>query len=319
MDVEQWKHVIDKLHSFGVKNMTATGGEPLLREDLLHLFMNIRKNKTRTNIITNGTLISDANIESIRDAFDEVTVSLDSHIHSVNDLNRGVGTYSSTIKAIHLLEKMSIPYSINAVLTTHNIDHFVKMKEYFQEYKHLTGIAPITYQSGKIKDPLCASYSQIDEHYGALFQHLLSNENCASIASNPKQGLLLLRNGCGVGKCECAIGPDGTLYPCRALYFQEFNAGNVYENDIHELWANSSVLNRVRSADQNRNSICRESQCDLFPYCLGGCFGNSYSATGELKPWASEYDCYIYKQHTRQKLITMITAAERGTSVLQSV
>ncbi|PIE52963.1 hypothetical protein CSA37_03345 [Candidatus Fermentibacteria bacterium] len=130
---------------------------------------------------------------------------------------------------------------------------------------------------------------------------------------------LLARPGCGVGLNECAIGPDGSLYPCRSMYFEELNCGNVLESGFQEIWLNSSVLNSVRYADQNRKKECRDKHCELFSYCIGGCFGYVYGATRELKPWSNATDCYIYKQHTKQKLKAMINAAEAGEGIFDPI
>jgi len=316
----EWDCILQDLVSSGVKSITVTGGEPVLRKDLFPLFQKIRENGIVTGIITNGTLISQDIAAIIADSFNSVTISLDSHIEKFNDANRGKGSYSRAMKAISILENEHIPYSINAVLTKYTISHFVEMRKFFRRYKYIKGgVTPILYESMGPNDTLVSSYSQIDRYYHLLYQDILHDDSLASVASNIKQGLILLRNGCGTGRSECAIGPDGSLYPCRALYYDKFNAGNLLDISFMELWRDSSVLKTVRHADTNRKSICKDSECDLFHYCLGGCFGHTYASTGKLVPWASSYDCYQIKQHTRQKLIASILAAEKGESVLEKM
>ena len=54
LDIQGWRVILDEIISAGVKDITITGGEPLLRSDLLPLFTDIRKKGVRTQLITNG-------------------------------------------------------------------------------------------------------------------------------------------------------------------------------------------------------------------------------------------------------------------------
>jgi hypothetical protein len=59
LDTDQWKKVIDKLHSIGIFIFTFTGGEPTLREDLPELLRYAQEKGIVTGLITNGRRLKD--------------------------------------------------------------------------------------------------------------------------------------------------------------------------------------------------------------------------------------------------------------------
>jgi len=57
--LSEYLKAIDKIIKEGKpKNITITGGEPMLREDIFEIIEFIRKKRVPVNIITNGTLLS---------------------------------------------------------------------------------------------------------------------------------------------------------------------------------------------------------------------------------------------------------------------
>ncbi len=69
---------------FGLTNVTLTGGEPLLRSDLLDIIQVIKKEVVHVTVVTNGSLL-DKNIDSIK-LVDELHVSF--HSFDQNEWSR---------------------------------------------------------------------------------------------------------------------------------------------------------------------------------------------------------------------------------------
>lgn len=319
ISINQWRKILKDLFQCGVTNITVSGGEPLLRTDLIPLFHDYRLRGMNIQIITNATLLNISNIKDINNAFNTIIISCDSHIPEINDMTRGINTSQRIYAAIELLDKHDISFNINTVLTRYNIDYYIDTRAYFLGIESCKSVKPIVYERTTINDEMCPSYSQLDRYYFELYNDIDSKEGLSSISSDLRQGLILPRSGCGTGRVECSVGPDGSLYPCRALYFDEFNAGNLLENQLECLWANSSILNSVRHADAHREAVCRDSNCDLFSYCLGGCFGHTFAAIKQLKPWATAFDCNRIKLQTRHMLAATTKVALRGESLLETL
>lgn len=85
------KHVIKESKRLGVKEwLISGGGEPLMRKDLSQIMKEIKLNKMRGTLITNGTLIDNNFIKQIlKYQWDIIELSIESPDPKTNDLLRG--------------------------------------------------------------------------------------------------------------------------------------------------------------------------------------------------------------------------------------
>jgi MoaA/NifB/PqqE/SkfB family radical SAM enzyme len=116
--LEKWKAVIDRLHRWGVRIFSLTGGEPLMRPDILDIVEHITiKNRDVAWMISNFKNMDESTIDKLHDAgLQFLTCSLDS-LH-------GQGQKSSA-KALDLLgyaKQKGIIASTLTVVTCDNID-----------------------------------------------------------------------------------------------------------------------------------------------------------------------------------------------------
>ena len=73
------KNIIVQIKDMGIKHIIFSGGEPTLRDDLIELVeFSVSNGIKMTDIITNGTLLSDDIIEKfIKVGLNHITISLD--------------------------------------------------------------------------------------------------------------------------------------------------------------------------------------------------------------------------------------------------
>lgn len=76
--------VIAKLHKAGVQKITFAGGEPLLYKHLLSAITYAKKLGMTTSIITNGSLLTRAFLNAVRNDLDWIGISIDSLNHKTN-------------------------------------------------------------------------------------------------------------------------------------------------------------------------------------------------------------------------------------------
>jgi len=79
---------------------------------------------------------------------------------------------------------------------------------------------------------------------------------------------------CIVGKDGFAIMPDGDVYPCRRF---PFKIGNLLQDEVRNIWKNSSVLNLLRKRE-NLKGRCRECKIND----CNGCRALAYSVKGDF-------------------------------------
>ena len=90
-----------------------------------------------------------------------------------------------------------------------------------------------------------------------------------------------IKGGCTAGVAACVILPNGDVIPCP---FFRLKAGNIYEQDLREIWFRSEVFAGVRD-----RSLFEEpcGTCRYLSYC-GGCRARAYAQNNKLNGFDSE-------------------------------
>lgn len=94
--------LIEKMKSRGAKYFVFSGGEPLLRRDILELADFARKLGMKTFLHTNGILVNGENAGEIARHFDAVNVPIDGASEGAN-LSMGRGSLKHTLEVLDLL------------------------------------------------------------------------------------------------------------------------------------------------------------------------------------------------------------------------
>lgn len=301
----EWKEVVIEIAELGANEVALTGGEPLLRHDTVTLARFAKKEGLSTKLITNGSLISETNIDDICDAFDLVVISLDSQRPEVADYLRGEGSYENAFNAISLLNARGKECSINSVITGINVEHYEEFKhEMTEQYSSIVAYNPMLQQIRFEDSRLSVSLDQVLRFTHAHLDYL--EEKYGIDRLNNETKAIINASGCGVGRKEIAIGPDGTVYPCRVLFDPSMVCGNVKKQKLANIYENSKMLNNVRSLDESRGTKCLIDHCPAIDVCKGSCFGVALIKTSELKKWASKRDCARFQHEAVLRMLRLI-------------
>jgi len=114
-----WMEILRDLFANGVREVCFSGGEPFLRADMATIMEKALQIGLKVAVITNGT-VDIPDVEVLRDV--NITVSLDSAQSEENNKNRGSGAFEKTTKFLDRLNEAEKYFSINFVLTKHNIE-----------------------------------------------------------------------------------------------------------------------------------------------------------------------------------------------------
>jgi MoaA/NifB/PqqE/SkfB family radical SAM enzyme len=117
-DGETWRRIIDRLHGFGVRMFTITGGEPFLRDDMFDIIGHITRDRRSVCwMISNGRLCTPALIDRCADVgLQFLTVSLDSLDR------RGVKSDGAVLELLMYARRKGIICSTLTVVTRENLD-----------------------------------------------------------------------------------------------------------------------------------------------------------------------------------------------------
>ena len=110
IDTQQWISILDQHASIGGKALRISGGEPLLKLEMVSSLIKFAKSHNYdTAILTNGTLLNATAVELLEESgIDRIQVSLDGPTEKSNDSVRGMGTFSKVMDALKLLSKTKI-------------------------------------------------------------------------------------------------------------------------------------------------------------------------------------------------------------------
>lgn len=128
--------VLNNLINDGVTDITWTGGEALIYENIEELIKKSYKNGIRNKLITNGKILANSNME-ILNYLDSLTLSLDSTDNKTNqDLGRGKEHFSNVKYILDYIKanNIDIKVRINTVANKLNIDNLSEFILFLNKY-----------------------------------------------------------------------------------------------------------------------------------------------------------------------------------------
>lgn len=121
------KNIIDEGSELGFNKITFTGGEPLLRSDIIKIIRYAKSKKFFVVLNSNGTLIDKELVRKLKlSKIDFITISIDG-THDIHDKIRGKGNYNRAIRGIKLLIKNNMTVAIASVIMKENFSELSKI------------------------------------------------------------------------------------------------------------------------------------------------------------------------------------------------
>jgi radical SAM protein with 4Fe4S-binding SPASM domain len=273
--------VMESASKAGAFRMDFTGGEIFLHKDIEAILLASAEHLFVTNLFTNGTLITDNIVQTIKEVGNirTIFISLDDIVPESHDKFRGVkGSYSRTLNAFNLLKEAGIKTVANITLHKGNIDRIEEILNYCSDVIQTEArIAPIVYVGrGKCFENNDLSRNQI---INAMRIALKNKKELTSGFYDVNTDEKSCIPGCGVGHNMLYIRSNGEICLCPTLSSREahsFMLGDIKHNEIAGVWRNSPILNDFR------NSRCKKNNCKYREVCRGGCRSRAFLINREL-------------------------------------
>lgn len=262
LSTKQWKQIIDKLYEACVAQVTFTGGEPTMRNDLVELIAHSKQMVTRLN--TNGINLTPELCEKLFEAsLDSVQITFYSYDPLVHNQLVGVPMYDKTVAGIRNAISAGLSVSINTPLCTVNRD-YIKTLQFLRslgvQYVTCSGLI-IT--GNATLDASKSTQLSNEELYQILKEAVdYCNENDMDLAftspgwisEDEIRGLKLNVPSCGACLSNMAIAPDGGVVPCQS-WLSDNPLGNMLTNTWDEIW-NSEACTALRTETAKCNYFC---------------------------------------------------------------
>jgi radical SAM protein with 4Fe4S-binding SPASM domain len=259
--------LLDEIISLQVTPVTITGGEPLLKKNLvLHMIERVHTAGLKPNLLTNGTLIDLEIARELKEAgIHSIQVSLDGANPEAHDaIRRKKGGFNQTLRGIGALKEASIDVSISAVLTRENFDELNTLYRLGEELGVPVTSANVSPTGRGFDSALLLTPQQMCEHF------------CHTHETDDKEVSMLVvpRERCSIGTSP-VVTPTGDLYPCMLTKYEPLRLGNVRESTLQEIWKNSELLQELYSLNVHKVEPCKTCKNKFF--CGGGCRGHAFA------------------------------------------
>jgi radical SAM protein with 4Fe4S-binding SPASM domain len=312
LGTEECFRVIDEIADFAPECVTIlTGGEPLLRRDILEIVRRASERGLWVVVGTNGVSITENLAGRLAEAGARgLSLSLDALDPDRHDRFRKVrGAWRNTVDGAAILNRTGLPFIVQTTAGSHNLDELDAIADFAYERlaakvwnlyflvptgrgQFVSDITPTQY------DKVLASLYRIQRKYD---RRMLVNAKCAphyikTVLENTDAqtdpiptdadwaktpGLSRIRTysggagGCPAGTHYMGIRPNGDVTPCP--YLPVF-AGTLRSSSLTDLWTSSELFIGIR----RRTSLGgRCGECEMNAHC-GGCRARAYGMTGDL-------------------------------------
>ncbi|MGQ9732294.1 MAG: radical SAM/SPASM domain-containing protein [Candidatus Zipacnadales bacterium] len=239
LSTEQWINAIRQAEDLGVNNVVFTGGEPLLRKDILELVRAVDPQRANVAMFTNGLLLTDEVVTALREAgLFSLMVSLDDVRPEVHDhLRRMPGSFAKATAGIKRALEGGLLVGISTYARPQDV-HEGRLEQMIEFAREL-GVHEITIfdtvPTGKLlalkQNELLSADDKmrliaLEKDYNARvgYPHVITQ---AFI--NGPQGV-----GCFAAYIQFYITAYGDVNPCD---FTPLTFGNIQDEPLETIWS----------------------------------------------------------------------------------
>jgi len=268
LSTEEWKKILDICRSVGIPQVTFTGGEPTMREDLFELIRHARWFISRLN--TNGIRLTEEYCAGLREAeLDSVQITFYSSDPQIHNRLVGAAGFEQTAAGIRNALKQGLSVSINTPLCTLNRDY-----EKTLAFLHDLGVIYVTCSglitTGNAAEPESEALQLENGELEKILRGATAycHKNGMEIAfTSPGwldaqvfEELNIPSPSCGACLSNMAVTPGGNVVPCQS-WLSDQPLGNMLRDDWEEIWE-SEACRKKRDF-----SAALTGECPLRRYC----------------------------------------------------
>jgi len=291
LPLEIIEKILAEMRTWKVRMLRITGGEPTIHRRFHEILEACARDSLSVAINTNG-IYSAQLLSYLRTAPIAVfLVSIDG-LERHNDAIRGAGTFAAAMNACcelaaagqHVMISMHVGRS-----NRQDVAGLIQLAAESGVDVKISSLRPI----GRARDELPGELIRPEEyldvvrqivHLRRWFPDTTILTDFDIIAGSPPDDDCRRNPGgasCKAGRTMVNVNYDGRIYPCGFFHTGEgeFSAGNVYDDLIGDVWADSPVFQPFRV---HRKSDTCQSCGHYQRECNGGCPAIAHFATGRL-------------------------------------
>lgn len=304
LSLKLFKSVIEQAKPLGLSTVKLTGGEPSLHPQIREILGEVRANRLRLIVETNGLLCTSELAQMIASCDDPfVAVSLDAADAKIHEWMRGVsGCFEKTIEGIRNLVETGIEPQIIMTVARCNkgeVEAVVRLAESLGAGSvKFNVLQPVARGEQMHEAGQTLGIEELVE-LGQWIENTLSDSsNLFLIFDHPPAfrplGKMFGNSGTGCNTCGIlgilGVLADGSYSLCGiGKTIPELVFGHAGIDRLEDVWNNSPVLREIRKGIPDRfEGIC--GKCLLKDICLGSCIAQNYYLSKSF--WAPFWYCH---------------------------
>jgi radical SAM protein with 4Fe4S-binding SPASM domain len=309
--------MIDDLAKFGVPVILFSGGEPLVRPDLVELARYAVAQGMRAVISTNGTLITQKKAEELKSVgLSYVGVSLDG-MEAINDQFRGKkGAFRDAMEGIRNCQNAGLKVGLRFTINRMNMREVPLIFDLLEEaniprvcFYHLvyagrgSNLIDQDLDHAETRGVVDLILDRTrDLHDRGIAKEVLTVDNHADgpylylrmvRQKNPRAkevlALLKMNEGNNSGRGIGCISWDGSVHADQ--FWRHCSFGNILERPFSQIWTDLSNPLMAKLKNKKRYVKGRCASCQWLDICGGNFRVRAEAATGDL--WAPDPACYL--------------------------
>ncbi len=303
LETEHWIRAFGEARSLGVLQLALTGGEPMLRRDLVELCAGARDAGLYSSLITAGTLFTHERAQALKAAgLDHVQISIQSPDPEENDRIAGNRSFEKKLAAARHAKELDFPLTINCVLHRQNLDRIEEVLDLALDLgAQRLELANTQYYGWAVpnQEALMPSREQLlraedavqrfRERVGPKVDVLWVLPDFYEDLPKPCMG--------GWGRTAMVIAPNGDVLPCQAAStIPGLEFANVRDHALEWIWSESDAFARFRGTDWMQEP-CRTCPLGRQEVDWGGCRCQALRLAGDAA--ATDPVCRFSPHHDR--------------------
>ncbi|MDR0289519.1 MAG: TIGR04133 family radical SAM/SPASM protein [Treponema sp.] len=254
--------------------IAITGGEAILRKDLVDCCKTLRQNGFRFGLVTNGYgYTADMHSKLLDAGMDSITLSLDGLEESHNWLRQNDKSFDRAVNALKIIaSSKTLVYDVITCVNKRNINELEKLKDFIisqnlSAWRFFT-ISPIGRAVNN--EELYLTDTQLKYLMDFIVKvraekRIQASFSCESYLGEYEKKVRDEYFFCRAGIHIASILIDGSISACPNID-RTFSQGNIYKDDFLDVWNNRFKIMRDRR--WTRKGLCLN--CKDYKNCSGG-------------------------------------------------
>ncbi len=292
LTTEECFRLIDQIAQVNAGSLLViTGGEPLVRPDILEIARHAVEQRFMVVFGTNGMLIDDKMAKAMVDiGVMGVGISIDSLDSATHNAFRGLpGAWEGAMAGIEACKRNGLQFQVHFSAQPMNYKELPAVIDWSHDLGAKVLNVFFMVCTGRGEELTDITPSQYEEVLSYLvesqdkYQDMLVRARCAphfkrlAYEKDPNSPITkaqgYMGGGCLAGTNYARVTPNGDLTPCP---YMPLSAGNIRQTSFVDLWENSEVFNAFRYP--HLKGKCGD--CEYSEIC-GGCRARPYVDHGD--------------------------------------